>query len=140
MDRLRGIASAAAIVVVLAAVFVTTQIADSEGRTLADRIPVVGPVVDAIGLESGGVPGGGPLIQAYDEDERIVETATCGRLRDADAAGRRRIADAIFEVGGREDERFRAIDPGAVVTGIVLACEGRPDGYIVVDAIAVAAG
>lgn len=135
MSILGGIGIAAIVV----GVFVMTQIADSEGRTLADRVPVLGPVVRAIGLDSGGVPGGRPIIQSYDEATRRVETATCGGLRDASPADRLRIAEAFIEVAAREDSRIRAAEAGPTSIRLVATCAGQPDDLLVVEALAAAA-
>lgn len=120
MYRLARILGGVAVALVVIGIFAATQIGDAEGRTLADRIPVVGPLVRAVGL---GSPGNGqPMFRSFDEPAEIVASATCGNFKEADSDARRRIAKAFVEVGGRSDERFHDLDPQLVVQAFAEAC------------------
>lgn len=80
-----AIAAGLFFVVVIGGSFIATQIQLDDGRTLADRIPVVGPVVRFIGL-TGGAPGeaAGPSLIVPPDPAKVLRQRSCDDFRNAD--------------------------------------------------------
>lgn len=132
MSRLGGIFGGVLLALLVGGVFVTTQIADSDGNTLASRVPVVGSVLQGFG--NGGVPGG-PMIRDADPPIELLRAATCGAFLGSSQRDRRTVADAIIEVGSRSDVRYEKLDRDELVRVAVASCHAAGRAALVMTAL-----
>jgi hypothetical protein len=122
MGRAAGIAGGVLLGLLLLGIFVATQIEGSDGRTLADRVPVVGEVVRWVGL---GTPGGdAPVLQVVDERRALVEGTSCETYLKSSAEGRLAVTDAFVELAADDgDPLAKRVDRTRLAEAIGLACQ-----------------
>lgn len=135
MRRLTSILSAFGLVAVILAIFVMTQIADSQGRTLLDRVPVVGSPLGA-GVRLLGIAdpqGSEPIIQTVDLDRALMEGTSCSDYLAGDQTLRLRVSAAFAKLLAREgDQRAQAADQNQLAAALGSLCQ-RSDGSQSVD-------